>query len=98
MIDRSPPVSLRQGNALIGIEVLSRLAHHDLTLVAPATPEEREVATQRLAGMFRAMHLVPRSHWTPALAGSVEPYVARAAGIGSQPRPSRLTGIEQLHP
>ena len=83
MIDRSPPVSLRQGNALIGIEVLSRLAHHDLTLVAPATPDEREVAMQRLAGTFRAMHLVPRSSWTPALAGSVEPYVA--ARLGSAP-------------
>ena len=83
VIDRSPPVSLRQGNALIGIEVLSRLAHHDLTLVAPATPDERELATQRLSGIFRSMHLVPRNHWTPALAGSVEPDVA--ARLGSAP-------------
>jgi glycosyltransferase involved in cell wall biosynthesis len=84
VIDRSPPVSLRQGNALIGVEVLSRLAaHHDLTLVAPATVEEREVAAQHLRGIFRAIHLVPRNRWTPALAGSIEPGVA--ARLGSAP-------------
>lgn len=76
VIDRAPPISLRQGNALIGMEVLSRLAHHHLTLVAPATPAEREAAAQLLGGIFRDIHLVPRSRWTPALAGFVEPGMA----------------------
>lgn len=76
MIDRAPPISLRQGNALIGMEVLSRLAHHHLTLVAPATPDEREAAAQRLGGIFRDIHLVPRSRWTPALVGSIESALA----------------------
>jgi glycosyltransferase involved in cell wall biosynthesis len=76
VIDRSPPISLRQGNALIGAEVLSRLAHHDLTLVAPASREERGEAERLLAQIFRSVHLVPRDGWTPALAGSVEPALA----------------------
>ncbi|MEA2651360.1 MAG: hypothetical protein QOI85_1081 [Chloroflexota bacterium] len=84
VIDRSPPISLRQGNALIGVEVLSRLAaHHDLTLVAPATVDEREAAAQHLGGIFRAMHLVPRTRWTPAIAGSVE--AGLAGRLGSAP-------------
>ena len=85
VIDRSPPISLRQGNALIGMEVLSRLAHHDLTLVAPASREERGEAERLLAGIFRSVHLVPRDGWTPALAGSIEPALAaripRAPGL-----------------
>lgn len=75
VIDRAPPISLRQGNALIGMEVFSRLAHHHLTLVAPATPDEAEAA-HALDGIFRDIHLVPRSEWTPALAGSIEPSLA----------------------
>lgn len=72
VIDRAPPISLRQGNALIGIEVLRRLAHHHLTLVAPATPSERDAAVPRLRGVFQEIHLVPRARWTPALGGSIE--------------------------
>lgn len=75
VIDRAPPLSRRQGNALIGIEVFSRLAHHQLTLIAPATPSELEAAP-RLNGIFQDIHLVPRSRWTPALAGSIEPVLA----------------------
>lgn len=76
VIDRSPPISPRQGNALIGMEVLSRLAHHDLTLVAPASPEERDVAGARLGEIFRSVFLIPRAGWTPALTGSMEPALA----------------------
>ncbi|MEO6577745.1 MAG: glycosyltransferase [Candidatus Limnocylindria bacterium] len=72
VIDRAPPLSLRQGNALIGIEVMRRMRHHDLTLVAPATPAELESA-QQLDGIFGEVHLVRRNRWTPALAGSIEP-------------------------
>ena len=85
VLDRSPPISLRQGNALIGMEVLRRLAHHDLTLVAPAAREELDEAGMRLAGIFRDVHLVPRERWTPAIAGSIEPALAgripRAPGL-----------------
>lgn len=84
VIDRAPPISLRQGNALIGMEVLSRLAHHDLTLVAPATRSEEDAAAQRLGGIFSAIHLVPRARWTPALAGSVE--LAAARHVKAVPR------------
>lgn len=75
VIDRAPPVSMRQGNSLIGMEVFGRLAHLDLTLVAPATPDEQEAA-QGLDGIFRATHFVARSRRTPALAGSIEPALA----------------------
>jgi glycosyltransferase involved in cell wall biosynthesis len=85
VIDRSPPISLRQGNALIGMEVFSRLAHHDLTLVAPAMLGDIAEADRRLAGIFRSVHLVPRERWTPALAGYIEPTLAgrlsRAPGV-----------------
>jgi glycosyltransferase involved in cell wall biosynthesis len=85
VIDRSPPISPQQGNALIGMEVLSRLAHHDLTLVAPASPEERDVAGASLGEIFHSVYLVPRSQWTPALTGSIEPALA-----GRLPRAPRL--------
>lgn len=84
VIDRSPPMSLRQGNALIGWEVFSRLSRHHLTLVAPATADEAAEAPQRLGPIFRELHLVPRAAWTPALAGGLE---ARLAGrLRSAPR------------
>lgn len=76
VIDRAPPVSLRQGNALIGLEVFSRLSHLELTLIAPATPEEHALAPGVLASFFRDIHLVPRARWTPALTGSVESRLA----------------------
>jgi len=82
VIDRAPPISRRQGNALIGVEVFSRLAHHHLTLIAPATPAEL-VEAPLLDGIFQNVHLVPRSRWTPALAGSIEP--ALAARVRSVP-------------
>ncbi|MDQ4035781.1 MAG: glycosyltransferase [Chloroflexota bacterium] len=64
------------------MEVFSRLAHLDLTLVAPATPDEQEEA-RGLNGIFRDTHFVPRRRWTPALAGSIEP--ALAARLRSAP-------------
>ncbi len=75
VVDRAPPLSLRQGNALIGIEVLRRMSRHELTLIAPATPVELEFA-QQLNSIFGEVHLVRRNRWTPALAGSLEPILA----------------------
>lgn len=81
VIDRAPPVDRQQGNALIGAEVFRRLAHHDLTLLAPATDPERERADAELAGVFRRTCLVARGGRVPALAGSLEPALARIPSL-----------------
>ena len=71
VIDRAAPLNPRQGNALIAIEVMRRLAHHEIVLVAPGVASEEDA--ERLAEMFAEVHLVPRARWTPALSGSFEP-------------------------
>jgi polysaccharide biosynthesis protein PslH len=71
VVDRSPPVNARQGNELIAIEILPRLAHHRLVLVAPSADVDADAAS--LDGMFAEVHLVPRPTWTPAIMGSLEP-------------------------
>jgi polysaccharide biosynthesis protein PslH len=72
VVDRSPPVSSVQGNALIGVEVFRRLGHHRLTLVAPVTAGEHEPSIRQLEGVFEATHLVPRRTRIPALGGAFE--------------------------
>lgn len=79
VVDRSPPVNARQGNELIAIEILPRLAHHRLVLVAPSSDVDADAAS--LDGMFAEVHLVPRPTWTPAIIGSLEPSL-----MGSLPR------------
>lgn len=72
VVDRSPPASIVQGNALIGVEVFQRLGHHRLTLVAPVTVEEHDASIRQLEGLFDAVHLVPRRTRIPALGGLFE--------------------------
>lgn len=80
VIDRTPPVDPRQGNSLIGWQVFSRLTHHRLTLVAPVPSGREAAALAQLDGIFEDVHLIPRRRWTPALAGSIEPLLARRLG------------------
>lgn len=77
VIDRSPPTDLRQGNALVGHHLFSRLRHHRLTLVCPAPPAEVDRLGALLAERFDAVHLVQRSRPVPALLGLAEPELAR---------------------
>jgi glycosyltransferase involved in cell wall biosynthesis len=79
VVDRSPPVDRRQGNSLIGAEIFARLKEHRLTLVAPATDEERNGAAL-LHDLFDEVVLVPRRARVPALAGSVEANATRLPG------------------
>jgi glycosyltransferase involved in cell wall biosynthesis len=86
VVDRSPPVSVLQGNALIGVEVFRRLGHHRLTLVAPVTAGEHEPSIRELEGVFDATHLVPRRTRIPALGGVFE--------AGLRGRVPMLPGLE----
>jgi glycosyltransferase involved in cell wall biosynthesis len=72
VVDRSPPVSTVQGNALIGVELFRRLRHHRLTLVAPVLVEDREASLRQTEGIFEAAHLVVRDARIPALGGLLE--------------------------
>ena len=80
VIDREPPIYPRHGNALIAMEVFRRLHAHELTLVAPVSPGDRDRAAAELRSTFREVHLVPRRHWTPAVAGSIESRFAGRVG------------------
>ena len=83
VVDRSPPCNLLQGNALIGQHLFRRLRHHHrLTIICPAPAQEIERYHAELDEMFDAVHLVPRERPIAALAGSLEPTVAR---IGRAP-------------
>jgi len=53
-----PPISLQQGNSLIGRHLFSRIGDHQLPLVAPVTPDERTSALAELRSVFDAVHLV----------------------------------------
>lgn len=75
VIDRAAPVDARQGNSLIAMEVMRRLAHHRLVLVAPAPSPDQDLGLLREA--FDEVHLVPRKNWIPAITGSFEPLVMR---------------------
>jgi glycosyltransferase involved in cell wall biosynthesis len=77
VVDRSPPCNLLQGNALIGQHLFRRLRHHHLTIICPAPAHEIERYQAELAEMFDAVHLVPRERPIAALAGAIEPAVAR---------------------
>lgn len=79
VIDRSPPASRLQGNALIGYEVMRRLVHHRRTLVAPVPVGSAEDDRRQLADLFDVVHLVPRARPVAALAGSVEAHLADRA-------------------
>jgi glycosyltransferase involved in cell wall biosynthesis len=80
VIDREPPIYARHGNALIAMEVFRRLHAHELTLVAPVSPGDRDRAADELRSTFRDVHLVPRRQWTPAIAGSIESRFAGRVG------------------
>ncbi|HET8778135.1 MAG TPA: glycosyltransferase [Candidatus Limnocylindria bacterium] len=53
------------------------MTHHRLTLVAPVLQGSEAAALEQLGRIFEDVHLVPRRTWTPALAGSIEPFLAR---------------------
>jgi glycosyltransferase involved in cell wall biosynthesis len=89
VIDRSPPCNLLQGNALIGQHLFRRLRHHHLTIVCPAPARELERYQAELPTLFDTVHLVPRERPIAALAGLVEPALARfglAFGESMEPR------------
>lgn len=71
VVDRSPPIGLTQGNALIGQHIFPRLASrgHRLTLVSPSAPERLETALPELRGTFVDAHLLPRSSQIDAVTG-----------------------------
>lgn len=77
VVDRSPPCNLLQGNALIGQHLFRRLRHHNLTIICPAPASEFERYRAELAPLFDTVHLVPRERPIAALAGSIEPTLAK---------------------
>jgi glycosyltransferase involved in cell wall biosynthesis len=77
VIDRAPPCNLLQGNALIGHHLFSRLRHHHLTLICPATRQEIAQYKSELVGLFDTVHLVPREKPIDTLMGLAEPYLVR---------------------
>ena len=78
VVDRAPPVNLTQGNALIGLELFSRLSEHELTLACPSADPQQTLADERLRSIFRRTYVVERKTWTPAISGWME---GRAASI-----------------
>ena len=78
IVDRAPPASLTQGNALIGLELFGRLSQHELTLACPSPDPQQTLADERLRTIFRKTYVVERKAWTPAILGWVE---GRAASI-----------------
>jgi glycosyltransferase involved in cell wall biosynthesis len=78
VVDRAPPVSLTQGNALIGLELFRRLSGHELTLACPSADPQQTLADERLRSIFRRTYVVERKAWTPAISGWME---GRAASI-----------------
>ncbi len=76
VVDRAPSIDLRQGAELIAANVFPRLLDVDLTLVAPVVgaPAPQRAA---LGDAFEAVHLVPRRGRMNALAGAMEPRLAR---------------------
>ena len=59
VIDRMPPISLVQGNALIGRHLFGRLAAmHRLTLVCPLGSDDRATVEPALRNVFEDVHLV----------------------------------------
>jgi len=79
VVDRSPPLDLRQGNELIAANVFPRLLDVDTVLVAPS---DGDLVAERAAlrDVFGEVHLVARRRRMPALAGAVEPGLARRLG------------------
>lgn len=77
VIDRSVPIDLLQGNALIGYHLFSRLRRHRLTLICPAPAREIARYQSALAKLFDVVHLVPRERPVHALQGLAEPSLAR---------------------
>lgn len=78
IVDRAPPISLTQGNALIGLELFRRLSEHELTLLCPSPDPQGTLADERLRAIFRRTYVVERKRWTPAISGWIE---GRAASI-----------------
>ncbi|MDQ2935316.1 MAG: glycosyltransferase family 4 protein [Chloroflexota bacterium] len=76
IVDRAPPASLTQGNALIGLELFRRLSEHELTLVCPSADPRQTLADERLRSIFRRTYVVERKGWTPAISGWMEGRVA----------------------
>lgn len=72
VIDRMPPISLRQGNALIGRNVFARLGHHRLVLVCPAGTPGDPGTEADLHDLFGEVHLVESARVPPALGGWVD--------------------------
>jgi glycosyltransferase involved in cell wall biosynthesis len=87
IVDRAPPVSLTQGNALIGLELFRRLSEHELTLACPSADPQQTLADERLRSIFRTTYVVERKGWTPAISGWME---GRVASI--LPLAHRMTG------
>jgi len=81
VVDRSPPVEIVQGNALIGRHLFPRLRrHHRLTLVAFTDPRaDASVGDlgSQLAEQFDEAHLVPRSTPVRTVADWFGPPAAR---------------------
>ncbi|MDQ2940758.1 MAG: glycosyltransferase family 4 protein [Chloroflexota bacterium] len=76
IVDRAPPVSLTQGNAMIGLELFRRLSQHELTLACPSADPQQTLADERLRAIFRKTYVVERTGWTPAISGWMEGRVA----------------------
>ncbi|RIK38334.1 MAG: hypothetical protein DCC58_16755, partial [Chloroflexi bacterium] len=90
IIDRQPPLDLRQGNALIGRHIFPLLARrHDLTLVCPVQPGDEEWASAQLREWFTDVHLVPRPKHVAALKGYIEASVGDYLPTPLQPSGAR---------
>lgn len=90
VIDRQPPLDLRQGNALIGRHIFPLLARrHDLTLVCPVQPGDEECANALLREWFTEVHLVPRPKNVAALKGYIEAIIGGSVPTQLQPPGAR---------
>lgn len=78
VIDRAPPLDLRQGNALIGRHIFPRLARrHELTLLCPVAAGDEERLRADAECWFSTVQFVPRAAPVAALQGFLEPALTR---------------------
>ncbi|HEX5014975.1 MAG TPA: glycosyltransferase [Candidatus Limnocylindrales bacterium] len=78
VVDREPPLSLTQGNSLIGRHLFERLAaRHQLAIVCPVDPAAADESRRALSDVFDEVRLVPRTGGAvPALRGWLEAELA----------------------
>jgi polysaccharide biosynthesis protein PslH len=96
VIDRSPPVSMTQGNDLIARHLFPRLRRdHHLALVAPVVGSADE-ARHSVAELFDEVVLVPRAARPSAILGALEPALARR-GLRIQGRVDSAAAARMRH-